>query len=519
MAYKVFTRLVAAYLQHGLSDTDVYLAGSGASREVVVGLSDVDLVVLLGGDKDEVAQLRGIVLRRWRRLQRLLGPAKRAVGIALYSERDLADGDGGTALTYGLAGREAAIEATGGYLRPGRPVDDLYRRLHPGIYGPGRGWTQVGSRHRTPQAALRNPDYRRLAAWLEMQWWWRFAYELCVSEKLDFASYLSFKLVAEPARIWLWLGYDIRPQGRRQAVEAALAFLPEEEHVLRGALDLHARLPRHRTPPRAETLAWLLRMGDRIARLLQEELRPHGSLEVKLRDGAVVPRREGREALEKLSAWAPIRCRVPLADWRSRAMPHVADELLVTVEADPCEPSALGGLARSAVTGLQPAVKAGSLLVLPADASTQEVLLRAVQIAGFDPVSFALLENRSVASFPEVAGLSAADCARRAVDEHAAWLGFLQPDETLGEVDFGRLFTAARAALFLETIGSSDPQLPLSAGATVKMIAELHGGDVPTAEDAYAGFIQWRTEGERPPAGLILEFTGEVKKLVRAALT
>ena len=514
LGYRVVTRLAARYLGRGLCGASVYVAGSGASGDLAVGLSDIDLVAVLGGRPDTVEHHRDVVLSRWRRLQRAFGPLAGGIGIAVYAESDLADEPGATALTYGLAGRAAVPSASGGYLRPGRPVDDLYRRLHPGVYGPGRTWRLVDGSCRTRGDAIGSPDYRRLAAWLELQWWWRFASELSTSPHPAFASYLAFKLVAEPVRIWLWLAHGIRVNGRLEAIEHALTLLPEEDDVLRSALTLYNRLPRAGEPPRAETLAWLLRIGDRIAALLEAEILVRDASEVSLVTGDAVLRREASEALQGLSSCSPVLRCAPLADWRSRSMPPLADEALVAVDIDVADPVALGGLSEHAVVGLQPAVRTERLLVLPGDAFSDRVLMRSIQFAGSDPVSFALLDGRETASFPQVPGLSASDCARRAVDEHAAWLSLWIPKQPLADVTLDRLFTAARAALFSESIHSGEPQLPLSARSTVACLGDRYAGARSTAEDAYAAFRDHRANGKPAPPGVAAAFRRVVENLV-----
>jgi hypothetical protein len=511
LAYRLVIRGAAWYLARDLSATSVYVAGTGASGELVVGLSDIDLVVVLGGGSSTVERERDVVLARWRWLRRALRGFTRAIGIALYVEEDLADEDGATVFTYGLGARGPAQDTEGGYLRRGRPVDDLYRRLHPGIYGPGRTWRLVQGRRRTPGEPVGSAEYRRLAAWLELQWWWRFAFELCTNPDPAFASYIAFKLVAEPARIWVWLADGRRVKGRREAIERALVLLPEEEDVLRGALTLHHRLPRAADPPRAQTLEWLLRIGDRIAALLEAEILVHGTSEVRLVDGDLVLGREAREASERVTATA-LR-REPLVDWRARSMPRLADEALLALEIDPADPLDLARVAQHAVGGMQPAVRTDRLLVLPADAFSDGILLRSVQFAASDPVSFALLDRRRTASFPQVRGFSASDSARRAVDEHASWLALTASEEPTADGGLDLLFTATRAALLSESIDGGDPQLPLTVEATVACLGDRRPETRSRAEDAYAAFREQRTYGTPVPALIVRAFRGVVESL------
>src|SRR4029078_11754709 len=86
-----------------------------------------------------------------------------------------------------------------------------------------------------------------------------------------------------------------------------------------------------------------------------------------------------------------------------------------------------------------------------------------------------LADGRAVARFPELAGWSAVHCARRAVAEHRAWLsadgGAYPPHGWVGMQSaysepsmrtMGLLFTAARAALFLESIDEGRPELAVT---------------------------------------------------------
>lgn len=464
VAYRLLAGLAARRLVRGLPGASAYAAGSLASGELVPGLSDLDLVVVLGGGRDEVMVGREAVATRRRALQRTLGPLGRGVGVAVYAERDLADVAGGTALTFGLGG-ETVVPA--GLLRPGRPVDDLYRRLHPGVYGPGRTWRLLRGEERTTREPVVDPAYGRLAAWLELQWWWRFAYERCTPGERAFAAWLSVKLVAEPARIWLWLAHGERVRDRREALARAAELLPEEEAALRGALAVARRLPRAAAPARADALAALLRLGERIAALVEADVAGWGSTPVRLLGGGTA---DG----------AP-----PLADWRARAMPPRAEEALVLAGDDPADPAALDRLAAACRPGRQPALRHGRLLLLPAPASGEAVLLRAVLCEPFDPVSFALLRGERVARFPEAPGLAAVDCARRAVAEHAAWLDGWPAGEPPA-LALDRLLTAARASLFHASVEAGAPALACTPDATVAALGADHPGVGELAAEALA---------------------------------
>ena len=124
-------------------------------------------------------------------------------------------------------------------------------------------------------------------------------------------------------------------------------------------------------------------------------------------------------------------------------------------------------------------------------------MLRSVQCQPTDPVSTALADGRTVARFPELAGWSAIHSARRAVSEHRGWLesddwvspphGWVgmqsAPDNPVART-LGLLFTAARAALFLESIIEGDPQLPVTVAGVTERMAERDSGCRDLVESA-----------------------------------
>ena len=137
----------------------------------------------------------------------------------------------------------------------------------------------------------------------------------------------------------------------------------------------------------------------------------------------------------------------------------------------------LADAARAARDGSQPAIRSDELLVLPTDDEIA-TLLRAVQCPQTDPVSFALSDGRASASFSNVAGWSAEDCARRAVAEHAAWLGAKGWDAPPTECSRTILLSAARAALFLQSLLAGGPELIVTAAAVAEAL-DLQAAGLP----------------------------------------
>src|SRR5207249_11421373 len=117
---------------------------------------------------------------------------------------------------------------------------------------------------------------------------------------------------------------------------------------------------------------------------------------------------------------------LPLADWRGLVVPPPPDETFAIVSGDPTSSGFLGALGNAGNAGTYPAIRSDGILILPATAAPQHsgagepqersadwarVKLRGLQCASTDPVSFALIEERPSASFPELRGWSAHDVA------------------------------------------------------------------------------------------------------------
>jgi hypothetical protein len=304
-------------------------------------------------------------------------------------------------------------------------------------------------------------------AWLELQFVWRSAFRACTQPAAVDLAYVCVKLVADAARIWLWLVRGDLCVTRREALEEGLHALPEEEAALRAALALDARLPSNPEPELAQALSGLVRLSARLGRHVSAEAGDGGT--------AVALDWDPAEPLALHAGARDAPGVLPLADWRARVWPVSPDDALLPSDFDPADPEALGSAVRAAGGwGPYPSVALAGLLVVAGPG-----LLRAVQCAPTDPVSFALLEGREEASFPEVPGWSAQGCARRAVTEHRAWLAS-------GDLDldrFGRLFTAAQAALFAGSLALGEPRLPLTAAAAAAAIG---------AEEEYLHYRAWR---------------------------
>ena len=87
-----------------------------------------------------------------------------------------------------------------------------------------------------------------MAAWLEIQRWWREAFPLCVRPEHPLAADICVKLVAEPARVWLWLEHGERVDDRHTALVRAAELLPEEAPGLHALAEMRARPARPHHP-------------------------------------------------------------------------------------------------------------------------------------------------------------------------------------------------------------------------------------------------------------------------------
>lgn len=213
-----------------------------------------------------------------------------------------------------------------------------------------------------------------------------------------------------------------RSAGRVAALHRGLELLPDEEAGLRRTLELFRSLPRCPDPLLRDSLPLLVRLSARIAALIDHDAEAAGSTEVRLTGGAAaepVLAGGGWKASTSLTDGRSPDI-LPLTDWRGVVHPLAPDDTFAPLSADPADPSALTAAAAVA-DGPYPTLLADRLLIRPGTALVR-TRCRAIQCRATDPVSFALIEGRPLALFPDLRGWSSADTAQRAVDEHWAWL-------------------------------------------------------------------------------------------------
>jgi len=505
--YAVIARAVALIVAPHRTRTTVYLSGSVASGEPLYGLSDIDLVAV-AEDEGEARRVR----RRYEALCRALPPLRGLIPhFWTYDARGLARILAGSYLVNGLSDGRAvflaadAVGEEGGLLeRPGLDGAPDWRRL--------RGGIRVA---RPP-----DPQTRLHAAWLELQHRWRYAFRVCGEEADVHRPALAVGLVAEAARIWLWLAHDERHDGRRAPLERARCFMDAEEEGLRYALEVHRAVHRSPTVAVERLVPCFVRISDAIAGLVDETAFRAGATQVHL-----------------LGA-APSAREVTLLDWRALALPpldpsipgltRVVEERLVRIDDDPTDPAALMTAAACDETCRMPALRHGSLLIEPTFDVWGHGRLRLVQCRASDPVSAGLLDGSAYAAFPDVPGWSARDWARRAVAEHRAWLfagrnqqhpsphrwmGLRPASVSPTAATLGLLLSAARSALFLESIEEGSPELILRFSNLPAALAARHPGLDADAAEACAALDESRRERLPPPPELVGHLMRQVESL------
>lgn len=509
-AYGAVTWAVAACLTWRRAGAAVYARGALAVGDAVFGHSDIDMAVVVPSEPRRPGVAAGRLRRRWRQLCRAFPFLRRLVDFAVYEDGEL----GVVAASSTLTAARAVHFGSGKLPDQGRLL------VRPGLYGALHDWRLLHGPDRRPAVPPRSPQEHWIAGWLELQFLWRCIFTTCSNPGAPDAAYMCVKLMADPARIWLWLVHGEEASGRRDALERALRRIPEEEPILRRALDLLDALPRAPEPPLADFLTGCVRLSARLGDRLATELASKGVVHVALvRDGCdelALPA-GARDALRRLTGREPVL--LPLVDWRARAAPVPPDEAFCPVGLDPSAPSDLAAAAAAGVAGAYPSLETEGLMVL---ATTRGAVLRGVQCAVTDPVSFALARNAGTAAFPSVPGWSARDSARRAVVEHSAWLGvgddasvrdwaYGQARSTSTSVHaMGRLFTAARAALFAESVDADAPELVLTAAGVARRLGERSGAARGIAEDCYAAYRASRLHGGPSPARAV----GALRELV-----
>ena len=510
LAHSVVMRMVASYVRMGERRASVFVKGSFASGDPLYGVSDIDLVVVAPDDPD--GRNRERMKERWQKLGRRIPSLQLLIPhFWVYESNELIEASSAPSLTYGLNGRKAPTSA---FLRQRPIADDLGLQDRPGLYAPKADWRRLAGPERRPPASQTDEQDRRLTAWLELQYWWRYVFKATAMPGARHVPYLCVKFLAEPVRILAWLTRGERIATRIEALRRGVDEFPDEAAAFRLAIELNRALPRSPTPQLEAVIPPLVRLSRKISSYLSAAMDAAGHREVRL-----VPWDErefvlGPDARKRFAHWtvgAPAGPPRPLADWRARAAPELPDETFAPVVGDATIPEILAAASRDSHEGVFPLLAIDDLFLLPT-LRWERGTGRAIQSRVTDPVTMALLSRETVARFPELNGWSARDSALRAVAEHRGWL---EARSTLNETarrSLGRLLTAARAALFLESLDAGDPELVLSVAAVAHHLEQSRGAR-GLALDAYEAFRDSREHGKEIPPDLVAAFERYVRTL------
>jgi hypothetical protein len=142
-------------------------------------------------------------------------------------------------------------------------------------------------------------------------------------------------------------------------------------------------------------------------------------------------------------------------------------------------------------------------------------------------VSFTVLEGQRLAPFPNLPGWSALDSARRAVAEHHAWLAMRRLAHPLPHTwagpqpssrtptprGLGLLLTAARAALFLQSIEAGKPELLLTLPAVARSLGDAYPRAKQAATEAVDEYLARRSDRTAPDPTLFAALRTAVLEL------
>jgi hypothetical protein len=464
----------------GRPGDSVYINGSLAGGEPLYGLSDIDLIAVT---PDLAGRAR--LERRLGRMYRVVPALRRLMAhVRVYEATELATAASNPFPTYGLGTGRAAFRGRDA------PHDPAALLARPGLHAPAVEWRRLRGERAAP-ASERSRQDERIAAWLELQYVWRLAYLMFEQSDTVVIAARMVTLVAEASRIWLWLAANEPVAGRSAPLRRASQLLEGEREPLFVAMAVLERLPEVSAFQLPELWSCYVRLSARIAESIERELSSSGAVEVQLDGG----RHPGGLPLRDWQGLA-----LPQVRWPELGLPVAPIESFTVVGDDAMDPAVVADVATRSDGENWPSLRSGPLLLRPNIIFGAEGRLRGIETHASDPVSFALADRRATASFPEARGWSASDRALRAVAEHRAWLHQeVAPSEgspawvggwplatVATPASVSLLLSAARAALFLESIEQGAPRLTLTDEATVGSLAERAPAGAEAAEHALA---------------------------------
>ncbi len=487
----------ARYLTHGENAT-AYLRSSLVGDSPVFGLADIDVAFVATGDPECPGAARARLRQRRDRIARAVPALGELFDLLSFEERDLVEAAAASTITYGLSGcGDAGPVSPSVYHGPRADIDRMRIQERPELLGPTWDWRLLSGPHRPLPSPELDPQRERIAAWLELQYWWTEAADGCVHPQRASAAHLCVKLLAESARIWLTVNGVEPGRSRREVLRQALDHLPEEQEALADALELVRSLHTFPAPPFELYLPAFCRISQRIARQISDQVAAWGATEVRLqgRDAGLVAAGGGWQ----VDGPAAASVLQPLVDWRAVVCPTRPDETFAVIAGDPGNHALLADAARTSKARVYPTLLAGGVMVRPTTADTGWGRLRSIHCAATDPVSFASLAGQPVAMFPNVRGWSASDMADRAIVECRAWLEFDPERAQPSGLALGMLIACARAALLRQSLDEGAPALTVTARGTLSTLAEhlpAARGVADASAEAYERF--WGSG--KPPA-------------------
>ena len=258
--YEVAAHAYAAYARRGLRGAAAYVRGTMGSRDTRPGLTDIDLVLVTPADPGGIARKRAR-----ERCSKFAGAVPVLgkmfdVWPLVFDQPGIEDLVNESALTYGL------VDGRSAYCGPNSDTDKIRALERPGLYGPRYSWRLLAGPDLRPVARPPDLSRRRIAAWLELQNWWRWAAQACIEPNRPGSAYTCVKIVAESARIWLWLVHGEVVGDRSAALRRGAAELPGEGDAFERARYLEHRLQRARSAPLSDFLPAFVALSTAIAR-------------------------------------------------------------------------------------------------------------------------------------------------------------------------------------------------------------------------------------------------------------
>lgn len=500
LATETFMRTLAGYLRRGLRAA-VYARGGFGFAEPVVGLSDIDLVAIVCDGEDQHDSTDSRLHLRWQRLTRTLPGLRRLVDLECYPESELEELRW-TRFTYGLDGERPQSLFFPGSPRSWREPERRAMPVSLPDLWPVECWRRLSGPDLRPPTRS-PPTHPHLLAWVHLQHWCRLGLRALADPAALWATYACVKLVAEPAKILLWLDRGERRLSRRDILHRAREVLPEEQEAIEFALALLGNLSESRTAPLHRVWPSFVRLAARIADRLSVDLKPQGTTPVRLEGGAPVG-----TAGDQMQAW-------PLGDWTALVWSPGREESFAVASGSAAELSAVVAAAHASTATRFVTLRHQGLMLRPGRLGRE--WFRSLDFGATDPVSAALLAARSVAAFPNVSGWSAQHTAARAVAEHAAWLQL--PRDRRGDSDnalashLAGLFSAARAGLLLRSLQDGDPVLTVTFQATAAALADRMPVHRSAIEDAYAGYRSAADDGRAPERAVLQAAIGALEEL------